>query len=118
MSRKVDRAVPCSMLDVAAKPHLFGTPSPPARRGEADPPARSTFNLRNPRLELMAMTTQNERNTTELMRDVDRTLLRENLKLTPAERLEKFAKFMRFASGLRDAGAATRRIEAETTRKQ
>jgi hypothetical protein len=27
------------------------------------------------------------------MRHVDRTLLRENLKLTPAERLEKFVKF-------------------------
>jgi hypothetical protein len=28
-------------------------------------------------------------------KDVDRTLLRENLKLTPGERLEKLAAFMR-----------------------
>ena len=32
------------------------------------------------------------------MRDVDRTLLRKNLKLTPTERLEKFVKFIRFTS--------------------
>jgi len=38
------------------------------------------------------------------MRDVDRTLLRENLKLTPAQRLEKFVKFVRFTSELRRAG--------------
>jgi hypothetical protein len=38
------------------------------------------------------------------MRDVDRSLLRANLKLTPAQRLEKFAKFMQFASELRRAG--------------
>jgi hypothetical protein len=34
------------------------------------------------------------------MRDVDWTLLHENLKLTPAQRLEKFVKFMRFMSEL------------------
>jgi hypothetical protein len=44
------------------------------------------------------------------MRDVDRTLLRENLKLSPAQRLEKFANFMRFISELRRAGDTTRRI--------
>ncbi len=43
------------------------------------------------------------------MRDVDRTLLRENLKLTPAQRLEKFVKFVRFTSELRRAGEKARR---------
>lgn len=38
------------------------------------------------------------------MRDVDRTLSRENLKLTPGERLEKFARFAAFAATLREAG--------------
>ena len=42
------------------------------------------------------------------MRDVDRTLLRENLKLTPGERLEKFVRFVSFASTLRQAGQNTR----------
>ena len=42
------------------------------------------------------------------MRDVDRTLLRENLKLTPGQRLEKFLRFSSFASTLREAGAKTR----------
>jgi hypothetical protein len=42
------------------------------------------------------------------MRDVDRTLLRENLKLTPAQRLEKFVSFSRFAAELRRAGDKTR----------
>lgn len=44
-----------------------------------------------------------------LMRDVDRSLLRENLKLTPAQRLEKFISVVRFASELRRAGAENRR---------
>jgi hypothetical protein len=42
------------------------------------------------------------------MRDVDRTLLRENLKLTHAQRLEKLVKFGEFASTLRDAGIRAR----------
>lgn len=41
-------------------------------------------------------------------RDIDRSLLRENLKLTPAQRLEKFVKFRGFASELRRAGQNTR----------
>jgi len=45
----------------------------------------------------------------DYMRDIDRTLLRENLKLTPAQRLEKFVKFRDFASELRRAGENTRR---------
>ena len=42
------------------------------------------------------------------MRDVDRTLLRENLKLSPAQRLEKFVRFASFASTLRQAGVKSR----------
>ncbi len=38
------------------------------------------------------------------LRDVDRTLLRENLKLTRAQRLEKFVRFSAFASTLRREG--------------
>jgi hypothetical protein len=45
----------------------------------------------------------------ELMRDVDRTLLHVNLKLTPEQRLEKFASFMRFIAELRRAGENVRR---------
>ena len=43
------------------------------------------------------------------MRDVDRTLLRENLKLTPGQRLEKLVDFSSFAAELRAAGARARR---------
>ena len=42
------------------------------------------------------------------MRDVDRTLLRENLKLTPGQRLEKFVRFASFATTLKKAGAKAR----------
>jgi hypothetical protein len=42
------------------------------------------------------------------LRGVDRTLLRENLKLTPAQRLEKLVRFSSFASRLRRAGARSR----------
>ena len=37
-------------------------------------------------------------------KDVDRTLLRENLKLTPDERLRKLQDFMTFIDALRRAG--------------
>ena len=37
-------------------------------------------------------------------RDVDRTLLRENLKLTPGQRLEKLQDFAGFLSVVRAAG--------------
>jgi hypothetical protein len=43
------------------------------------------------------------------MRDVDRTLLRENLKLTPAQRLDKLVNFSEFAAELRAAGERARR---------
>lgn len=36
-------------------------------------------------------------------KDVDRTLLRENLKLTVQERFEKFQQFMKYIDGLRAA---------------
>ena len=42
------------------------------------------------------------------MRDVDRTLLRENLKLSPAQRLAKLVNFSNFATTLRDAGTRAR----------
>src|SRR5687767_350418 len=37
-------------------------------------------------------------------KDVDRTLLRENLKLTVEERFQKFESFAQFAEELREAG--------------
>ena len=43
------------------------------------------------------------------MRDVDITLLRENLKLTPGERFEKFVRFAKFAEQMREAGERARR---------
>lgn len=39
---------------------------------------------------------------------VDRTLLRENLKLTPGQRLEKLVRFGSFAAELRQAGQRAR----------
>ena len=41
-------------------------------------------------------------------KDVDRTLLRENLKLTVAQRFEKFERFWEFANELREAGRRAR----------
>jgi hypothetical protein len=41
-------------------------------------------------------------------KDVDRTLLRENLKLTPDQRLAKLQAFVRFAAELREAGRRAR----------
>jgi hypothetical protein len=42
-------------------------------------------------------------------RDVDRTLLRENLKLTPTDRLLKLQDFTGFLADLREAGKRARR---------
>jgi hypothetical protein len=52
------------------------------------------------------------------MRDVDRTLLRENLKLTPTERFEQLMELQRFAEELQRAGreAREKREEAATAR--
>jgi hypothetical protein len=41
-------------------------------------------------------------------KDVDRTLLCENLKLTPDQRLKKLQDFVAFTTMLRDAGRAAR----------
>lgn len=41
-------------------------------------------------------------------RDVDRTLLRENLRLTVDERFRKFHSFMQGVYALREAGASMR----------
>ena len=41
--------------------------------------------------------------------DVDRTLLRENLKLTVQQRFEKLMAFMEFAAEMRKAGSSRRR---------
>ena len=42
-------------------------------------------------------------------KDVDRTLIRENLKLTPEERLQQLMTLQQFAEELRAAGRAIRR---------
>jgi len=41
-------------------------------------------------------------------KDVDRTLLRENLKLSVDERFQKFERFMEYVSELREAGRRAR----------
>ena len=60
-------------------------------------------------LRVMDSVAANTDSVGDFMRDVDRTLLRENLKLTPEERLDKFASFMRFIAELRRAGENVRR---------
>ncbi|MEN3001429.1 MAG: hypothetical protein ABDI19_06260 [Armatimonadota bacterium] len=42
-------------------------------------------------------------------KDIDRTLLIENLKLTPTERLRKLMELQRFAEALTEAGKKLRR---------
>ncbi len=44
-------------------------------------------------------------------KDVDRTLLRENLKLTVEERFVKFEQFWKYAQELREAGRKSRQTE-------
>lgn len=44
-------------------------------------------------------------------KDVDRTLLRENLKLTVEERFRKFEQFWKYAQELREAGRRARSTE-------
>lgn len=41
-------------------------------------------------------------------KDIDRTLLRENLKLTPEQRLQKLQDFVNLAAELREAGRRSR----------
>lgn len=45
-------------------------------------------------------------------KDIDRTLLRENLRLTPEQRIQKLAAFIEFLDELRRAGANARSSEA------
>jgi hypothetical protein len=42
-------------------------------------------------------------------KDIDRTLLRENLKLTPEERLRKLQDFVSLATALRESGRRAHR---------
>ena len=42
-------------------------------------------------------------------KDIDRTLIRENLKLSPEERLKKLMQLQRFAEEVRRAGHAAKR---------
>jgi len=44
-------------------------------------------------------------------KDVDRTLLRENLKLTVEERFVKFEQFWKYAQELREVGRKSRQTE-------
>jgi hypothetical protein len=46
-------------------------------------------------------------------KDIDRTLIRENLKLTPTERVEKLMEFQRFADEIRRAGRELRERERD-----
>lgn len=46
-------------------------------------------------------------------KDIDRTLLRENLKLTPEQRLQKLFRLQRFAQELREAGRRARERAAK-----
>ena len=56
----------------------------------------------------MKMTAQTDPVIEFYARDVDHSLLRENLKLTPAQRLEKLVRFSSFASTLKRAGKLAR----------
>ncbi len=49
-----------------------------------------------------------ERLIDELKKDVDRTLIRENLRLSVEERLRQLMSLQEFAEGLRNAGEAAR----------
>jgi hypothetical protein len=51
--------------------------------------------------------TEVDRLVEELKKDVDRTLIRENLKLTVEERLVQIMRLQEFAEELRRAGRAT-----------
>ena len=46
-------------------------------------------------------------------KDVDRTLLRENLKLTPHQRFVRFDQFMQSVMELREAGERHRRKKSD-----
>jgi hypothetical protein len=50
------------------------------------------------------------------MRDVDRGLLRENLKLTPTQRFEQLMAMQRFAEELQRAGREARKRRKESAK--
>lgn len=64
------------------------------------------FNV--PRLEELPPADLADRVVEAYKRDVDRTLLRENLALTVEERLEKFERFMEFLEEVRESGRQSR----------
>ena len=72
-------------------------------------PTRSYTQLRCVMFALMKAVASDGVTVPDIMRDIDRGLLRQNLKLTPEERLAKFASFMRFIAELRRAGKNARR---------
>ena len=49
-------------------------------------------------------------------KDVDRTLIRENLKLTPEQRLDKLMQLQEFAEELRRAGREASKLRREKAR--
>jgi hypothetical protein len=70
--------------------------------------ARNALNILRDEVSVIACKTMKVAGIEDYMRDIDRSLLRENLKLTPAQRLEKFMKFRDFTSELRRAGGNAR----------
>ena len=57
--------------------------------------------MSQPRAELLPVSLEASPTIEAYKKDVDRTLLRENLKLTPAERVDKMISVLRFAEAVR-----------------
>jgi hypothetical protein len=70
--------------------------------------ARNALNVLRGEVSVIACKAMDVPGIEDYMPDIDRSLLRENLKLTPAQRLEKFTKFRDFTSELRRAGENAR----------
>jgi hypothetical protein len=70
--------------------------------------ARNALNVLRGEVSVIACKAMDVPGIEDYMPDIDRSLLRENLKLTPAQRLEKFMKFRDFTSELRRAGENAR----------
>ena len=69
---------------------------------------RSSFPVRFPAGDALAPPDYCDPVVDAYKKDVDRTLLRENLKLTVEERFRKFESFARFARELYDSGQRSR----------
>ena len=69
---------------------------------------RSSFPVRFPAGDTLAPPDYCDPVVDAYKKDVDRTLLRENLKLTVEDRFLKFKSFARFARELHDAGQRSR----------